>query len=162
MTRTASQRRPTAIHRLRPFAFPAAVSVRRGVHAWTSEKMKPNRAPPVRPFGSARLYHARSLGGHIGVSERELWRLARAHGACRIIGKPMFPLPKDVETIWEVLRPFQSNSTSAADSSTTEGPLPEGDYAALRKRLTKKPPNASRQKLNTGRGGVVSMDRGRG
>lgn len=102
------------------------------------------------------------LAGHIGVSERELRRLARAHGACRIIGNKMMLLSEDVETILEVSRPCHSNSTHAAGSGTTEEQLPEGDFAALRKRLTEKSRSGSRQKSNTGRGSVVSMGRGQG
>jgi hypothetical protein len=102
------------------------------------------------------------LAGHIGVSERELRRLARELGACRIIGKAMILLPEDVETILEASRPCQSKSTNAAGSGTTEDQLPEGDFAALRKRLKNKTQSVSRQKSSTKRGSVVSMDRARG
>lgn len=49
------------------------------------------------------------LAGHIGVSERELRRLARELGACRIFGKAMILLPEDVETILEASRPCHRN-----------------------------------------------------
>ncbi|MBZ0124101.1 MAG: hypothetical protein K8F31_09475 [Roseovarius sp.] len=102
------------------------------------------------------------LAEHFDVSERTVRRRARELGACRIIGKDMILLPEDVETILEASKPCQSKSTSAATSGTTEAQLPEGDFEALRKRLTGKSRNASRTTSNTGRGSVVSMDRGRG
>lgn len=102
------------------------------------------------------------LAEHLGVSERTVRETARALGACRIIGKAMILLPEDVEAILEASKPCQSKSTSAADTGTIEGPLPEGDFEALQKRLTGKRQNASRRKSNTRRGSVVSMGRGQG
>ncbi|MCA1403677.1 hypothetical protein I6F26_03540 [Ensifer sp. IC3342] len=45
----------------------------------------------------------RAAGIH--VSERTLRERARALGACRIIGKVMFLLPADIDTILEAAKP---------------------------------------------------------
>ncbi len=102
------------------------------------------------------------LAKHLGVSERELRRFAREIGSCRVIGKEMILLTEDVDLIMEAARPCDLKSTGAAASGTSEGPLPEGDYGDLRRRLTEKPPKGSRRKSRAAPGSVVSMGRGQG
>ena len=101
------------------------------------------------------------LAGHLGIAERALRELAQELGVYRKIGKAMFFLEGDVQTILEAAKPCPTKSTGAAKSGTTGAPLPGGDYAALAALRTKASPKGSRQKPKAGNGKVILMDRGR-
>ena len=93
-------------------------------------------------------------------SERTLRALARKLGACSVIGKSMTLSSADIAIIREATRPCHSESTSAEKSGTTAARLPDGDYEALQKRLTKLQPSASPPKRKLSNGKVISMVRG--
>lgn len=101
------------------------------------------------------------LARHFGVSERTVREKVRVIGAFGMLGRKMVLFPEHVEKFTEAMK-CPSSFTGAAQSGTTAGRLPEGDFAALQKRLTEKRPNRSRRKPSTKLGNVVSMDRGRG
>jgi hypothetical protein len=100
------------------------------------------------------------LASHLGVSERTVRDLARAHNACSTIGKRMILRSSDVEIILEATRPCHSSSTNAAKSGGTAVQLPEGDYESLRAQRTKPQQNALQAKQKRKLGQVISMDQG--
>jgi len=101
------------------------------------------------------------LAGHLGIAERTLREMARATGAYRQIGKQMFFLEGDVQSILEAAKPCHTKSSSAAKSGTIGAAPPKGDSEALRERLTKQSPKGSRRKQKPANGNIISMDRGR-
>lgn len=103
------------------------------------------------------------LAEHLQVPERTLRQLARKLGACSEMGKRMILTARDVETLMEATRPCPSPCTAgrAGASGTTEAPLPDGGYEALRRLRTRQEPKGSRRKGSKGSGHVISMDRER-
>lgn len=99
------------------------------------------------------------IAAHLGVSERLVRETARAHGACRVVGKTMVLTDDDLAVFMEAIR-CPSKSIVAARSGTIEAPLRGDDYGALRERLTAKSRKGSRQRSKTARGNVVSMGPG--
>src|SRR5882757_2951903 len=93
-----------------------------------------------------------ALAKHLGWSVRRVRDLARRLGACRILGNRMVLTKPDVDAILEASRPCPLKSTSEAVSGITGGPLPSGDYAALRALRTKKQRPGSRPRLKQGPG----------
>ena len=89
----------------------------------------------------------RELADKMGWSERAVREIARALGACLGSGKGMRLTQADVIDIMEAKRPCHSKSRNAVKSGITAGPLPAGDYAALRALRTKKPPKGSPPRL---------------
>lgn len=71
----------------------------------------------------------------INLSERTLREFARRVGACRIIGKAMFLMPSDVDTILEASRPKPAppSTTTRRARKATAGRIrtPEQDYEDL-------------------------------
>ena len=99
------------------------------------------------------------VAAELRCSERHLRALARRLGACRLIGKTMLLTETDIHAILEASRPCPSRSTSAEMSGITGAQLPEGDYEALRARVTKQLRSASPQKERRPRGKVILMAR---
>ena len=107
------------------------------------------------------IFRPEELALHLGVSERTLRAVARAHGACSIIGKTMIMTETDVIRLMEATKPCHTKSTSAAKSGTTGAPQPAGDFEALQALRTNQQPKGSQRKRKTGNGNVTWMDRGR-
>lgn len=101
------------------------------------------------------------IAAHLGMSERLVRETARAHGACRIMGKTMVLTDDDLAVFMEAIR-CPSKSTGAAKSGTIEAPLRGDDYGALRERLIAKSRKGSRRRSKAALGNVVSMGRGLG
>jgi hypothetical protein len=99
-----------------------------------------------------------ALAKHMGWSQRRVRDLARRLGSCRVLGNRMVLTNDDVQAI---LEHSPLKSTDEAVSGITVGPLPSGDYAALRALRTKKRPRGLRRKSKTDPGNVVSMVRQR-
>lgn len=77
----------------------------------------------------------------INISERTLRERARKLGACRILGKTMFLMPDDIDTIVDAAKPEPKtcqNSTSekAATTGTTTSRSTAYDTEDLLRRLT--------------------------
>ena len=79
---------------------------------------------------------------NIDISERTLRERARRLGACRVIGKTLFLLPSDIDTILNAAKPEPapqcptSTSEKAATSGTTVSRWTENDTENLLKRVT--------------------------
>jgi hypothetical protein len=98
------------------------------------------------------------LAETLGASPRAVKDQVRALGCYCKIGKTVLMRDYHVEQFLEAME-CQSKSTSGARSGTTGVPLPEGDYAALVARRTKKSPKESRRKQKPQAGVVTLMDR---
>jgi hypothetical protein len=98
------------------------------------------------------------LALNLGVSPRRVKDDVRALGCFCKIGAKVVMREHHVEAYMEAME-CQSKSTSAARSGTTGVPLPEGDYAALVARRTKKLPKESRRKQKLQAGVVTLMGR---
>jgi hypothetical protein len=99
------------------------------------------------------------MAAHFSVSERLVRKMVREIGAYAKIGRKVVLFPEHVEQLTEAMK-CPSYSTDAGKFGTTEAPLPEGDYEALRAQRTKNSRKGSRQKSKPKRGEVISMDRG--
>jgi hypothetical protein len=89
----------------------------------------------------------------IQISERTLRERARQLGACRVLGKAMFLLPSDIDTIINAAKPEPSvcqTSKSAETSGTTLSRWTEKDSEALRERLKSASRKTSRSSMKTG------------
>jgi hypothetical protein len=92
----------------------------------------------------------------IQLSERTLRERARALGACRILGKAMFLMPSDIDTIINAARPEpkecqKSTSEKAAMSGSMSLRWTESESADLRKRLiagSRKTSQSSTKRMN--------------
>lgn len=100
------------------------------------------------------------MAAHYGLSERTMREKLRDLGTYAMIGRQMVIYPEQVEQFKEATK-CPSKSTSAARFGTSEGPLPEGDYEALRAQRTKNVRKGSQRKKKLPHGEVISMDRGR-
>ncbi|MFC4731962.1 hypothetical protein [Salipiger abyssi] len=101
------------------------------------------------------------LAEHFGVSERTLREKLREIGAFAMLGRTVVLFPEHVEALKEAMK-CRSNYSGETASGISEGPLPEGSFTSLQKRLTEKSRNGSKRKPKPKRGNVVSMDPGRG
>lgn len=101
------------------------------------------------------------LAAYLGVSERTARERAQAVGVYCKPGKPKgFVLAEDVPVILEDSK-CRTSSTNAVASGTSQSPLPDGDYAALREQRTRDLQNASRRRPRQRNGDVISMVRGK-
>jgi hypothetical protein len=96
----------------------------------------------------------------IHISERTLRERARAIGACRIIGKAMFLLPSDIDTIITAAKPEPAKChTSSQEKAETYGgmisPLTESGFENLLKRASEGSRKTSR--TTTKRDSVVPL-----
>lgn len=85
---------------------------------------------------AAAVAKLQALGIH--VSERTLRERARALGACRIIGKVMFLLPADIETILEAAKPkpkVRYEVLPYEPQTARIGPWTDADSEKLRQRI---------------------------
>ncbi|MGG7519646.1 hypothetical protein ACQ3G6_17360 [Allorhizobium undicola] len=78
----------------------------------------------------------------IKISERTLRERARQLGACREIGKALFLMPADIETILDAAKPHPKHepipcptSPNAAKSGGIRSPFRDSDIENLRARL---------------------------
>lgn len=101
------------------------------------------------------------LAAHMGWSPRRVRKLAKAIGACRVMGNSMALTDDDVKAILEASKPCPSSSTSAGTSGTTGAPLPGGSYEELRAQRARKSPSKSPPPKKTATGKVILMDRHR-
>ena len=101
------------------------------------------------------------LAGHLGMSVRTVKEKVAEIGAYAKLGRRRVMFPHHVHEFMEAIQ-CRSHSTDEAKTGTTGGPWPEGDYAALRARLTGPSRNGSKRKPKPKRGNVVSMGRGQG
>lgn len=95
---------------------------------------------------------------NIDISERTLRERARKLGACRVIGKAMFLMPDDIETILNAAKPEPTTcqtSKSEETSGTTALPSMGYDTEDLLRRLTKGSRKTSQR--NTKRASVVLL-----
>ena len=100
-----------------------------------------------------------ALALDIGLSPRRVRKIARAIGACRIIGNCMFLLSEDVKVIVEAAKSCPSKSTNEEKSTTIEEQLPDGDYEELQRRRARKLPSELPPEKNESNGNVISMGR---
>ena len=101
------------------------------------------------------------LAEHLGMSARTVNEKVAELGAYAKLGRRKVMFPHHVNSFMEAIQ-CPSPSTDAATSGTSEGRFPEGDYAALRARLTGTSPSGSRQKRKPRHGTGSSTGRARG
>ena len=102
----------------------------------------------------------RELAQQLGASQRRVEDDVRALGCYCKIGRTILMREHHVETFMEAME-CPSKSTSAARFGTTGGPLPEGDYAELAARRTKRSLKGSQRRQKPQAGVVTLMDRAR-
>ena len=98
---------------------------------------------------------ARLRARNIDISERTLRERARKLGACRVIGKAMFLLPSDIETILNAAKPEPTEcQTSTSEREVTSGSTisrwTERDTENLLKRVTAGSRKTSRSSTRSG------------
>ena len=101
-----------------------------------------------------------ALAQHFGMNARTVTELAKSLGIGCKLGRSIVFFEADVAALIEARRLCQSKSTGASKSGTIAGRLPEGGYAALVKRRTKRSRSGSQPSTKAPRGNVISMDRG--
>ena len=79
----------------------------------------------------------KELASHLGMSERALREFTTVRRIGRTIGRMLIYLEEDVALIMEASK-CPSFLRNAETRGTTAAPLPEGDYAVLVERRTKK------------------------
>lgn len=102
-----------------------------------------------------------ALAEHMGWSPRRVRKFARDLGACRIMGNRMSLTDDDVKTILEASKPCPSSSINVVKSGITAGPLPAGDYEALRAQRARRSPSEPLRSKSKPSGKVILMDRRR-